>query len=114
MRRYKLILDDLNAAKMRLQQISQPKMDRLVDHLAISFLKEEVKDLEKELLQAVRCKDCRYLREVFCHPWNKTIGKGQINERLGWVCTPPEFEGKAIYFDNNQGRCEMFEQKAKK
>jgi hypothetical protein len=116
MRRYKTVLDELNAAKMRLQQESAPKMDRRNSMRRTEQLYElrgEVKLLELELLQTVRCKDCKYLQEIFCHPTNKNIGKGSIIERLGWVCTPPEFKDKIYFFDNKDGYCELFEQKKK-
>jgi len=116
MRMYKNILDELDAAKMRLQQATIPKMDRINDACSIDRIRDleaTVEELKLELLQAVRCKDCIHLKEIFCHPWNKDIGKGSIIDRLGWACAPPETGGKAIFFDNNQGRCELFEQKRK-
>jgi len=117
MRRYKQVLDDLNAAKMKLQQATQPKLDRRYDVCTINVVRDleaTVEDLELELLQTVRCRDCVHLREVYCHPWNKDVGKGSVIERFGWICVPPEFEDKTIFFDNTDGYCEMFEQKHSK
>ena len=57
------------------------------------------------------CANCKYLLELMKHPWNKTIGKGRISEKLGYVCTVPLAiaEGFAVFFDEDFGGCELHE-----
>ena len=109
----KTILDELNKERSELYTMRNPKMDKRFTEPYLKKLKKKikfVKELEKEYLAAVSCIDCKHLKETMCHPSNKKVGNGSIIDRMGWVCIHPEI-GKAVFFEDQYGYCEMFEQK---
>ena len=32
------------------------------------------------------CETCNLLVQVNCHPWNQTVSKENMNDKLGYVC----------------------------
>lgn len=60
------------------------------------------------------CCLCKHRLPIFCHPWNKEVGKGSILKQFGWVCMEPE-RTHSIFFDleHSHGMCELFERKEK-
>jgi hypothetical protein len=61
------------------------------------------------------CCKCQHQKPINCHPWNESIGKGRISDRLGWVCLGFVDEGKnaGIFSEREHGMCELFEEKNK-
>jgi len=113
MRTKKEILDELNKERSELRDMTSHKMDKRLTERRLEAILEQkrlVTKLEKEYIAVVSCIECKHLREVFCHPSNKDIGKGSIVDRMGWICISPETKG-AVFFDNQYGYCEMFESK---
>lgn len=57
------------------------------------------------------CCNCRNLQKVVCHPMNKTIGRGQMTQQLGYACTAVyedrSNEGKIIFLESEHGMCEL-------
>jgi hypothetical protein len=113
MRLYIKVIDDINAVRSQLKEELNVKLTKTMREDLIQELKDKLANLEKELLQTVRCQECAYLREIYKHPMNKKLGKGSVIDRMGWVCIPPLKEEKIHFFDNKDGRCELFEQKKK-
>jgi len=56
------------------------------------------------------CCKCSSQLQLMKHPCNKTIGVGAMSDPLGWVCLAYVSEGKAIFFENPHGECEVFNQ----
>lgn len=57
------------------------------------------------------CASCQYCLEVRCHPWNESIGKGSMNDKLGYVCLLFKDDNKlAIFMNNDKGSCECHTQ----
>ena len=114
MRSYKEVIDELNAVRSQLREEQHVKLTKILREPVIQELSDKLADLEIELKQTVRCQECNHIREIYKHPMNKKLGKGSTIDRLGWVCVPPIDEGKAYFFDNRNGHCELFEQKINK
>lgn len=61
------------------------------------------------------CEGCKYLKEVYKHPWNSGKAKGNISELFGYACTMFESlkDGSKgfIFFDKDRIKvgCEMYE-----
>ena len=59
------------------------------------------------------CATCKYLLQINCHPWNNTIGKGRISDKLGYVCIvqveeADDIEYKVgIFRDTDTSGCEL-------
>lgn len=53
------------------------------------------------------CASCQHFLEVRCHPWNESIGKGKMSDKLGYVCLLFKEDNKlSIFMDNDKGSCE--------
>lgn len=57
------------------------------------------------------CETCKLCMPVYCHPWNINVGKGDMDEQLGYVCllfTELGFDdtNKVVFMDRNTGSCE--------
>jgi hypothetical protein len=60
-----------------------------------------------ESLKGKTCASCKLLVPIYCHPWNERIGKGQMSEQLGFVCTLFALsEGKLIFSEKDDDVCE--------
>jgi len=56
------------------------------------------------------CCNCKHQIKLFCHPQNKSFGKGSIVNLCGYACACPELNDKsAIFSDTKHGMCEMYE-----
>lgn len=69
------------------------------------------------------CCNCKHLIRINKHPWNKSEGKGSINEFMGYGCTvfiqmnvesttddsSRDKSNVAIFYDNEHGICELHE-----
>lgn len=57
-----------------------------------------------------KCNTCKHFFQVNCHPWNQTIGKGGMNDKLGYVCllfTEQGIGGEhGTFMDRDWGTCE--------
>lgn len=60
-----------------------------------------------------KCETCKFIKPVFCHPMNKTIGNGQITRQLGWICevTIDQESELCLFFDHLGVGCELWEDK---
>ena len=58
------------------------------------------------------CCKCKFQHKVMKHPLNKEVGRGSISEVLGYCCHAPEIDD-AVFFEQEHGICEMFEDKNK-
>jgi len=59
------------------------------------------------------CCNCANQLELKKHPGNKTIGKGQITETMGYVCIAkldpiPEPIRQGVFLDHQHSYCELW------
>jgi hypothetical protein len=55
------------------------------------------------------CCNCRYLKPIVAHPWNKhALTKNRITTIIGYGCNSPEMEA-TVFFDKKHSMCEMHE-----
>lgn len=63
----------------------------------------------------MQCKDCEYSTTLYCHPWNKHIGRGSILDILGSICLLPDDDDShgfhAVFQEKTGYGCEMFKRK---
>lgn len=53
------------------------------------------------------CRGCRYIHKIVKHPWNHGIGKGTMNETMGYVCTMFKWHDW-IYLEDINTWCEGY------
>jgi hypothetical protein len=57
------------------------------------------------------CCKCQHQTPLNCHPWNQSIGKGSISDRMGWVCLEFKEENIGVFSDTEHGMRELFEER---
>lgn len=61
-----------------------------------------------ESLEGKSCTTCKFLIPIYCHPWNREVGRGAITEKLGYMCT---FFDEYIFCETsriNEAICECY------
>jgi hypothetical protein len=71
-----------------------------------------MKQCDKGWTDGSCCCNCIHQKIVMRHPQNQLIGKGQISEVLGWLCTYQHMDGsnkdQFIFFEDKHGMCETY------
>ena len=55
-----------------------------------------------------KCSNCIYLKPIYKHPNNKTLGKGRGTDPMGFGCT---VMNQITFLGNDDGFCELFNKK---